>query len=172
MVSRAHSGLSLGSRIRAIAGVMLVLGAVWVLAFGGAAQAAAPPSASTTPAQTGTSPMPSSPDSSSQCPVDYSCQWANESYNGDFDNYATKYGDFADAKNDDGECQQEGYIGWNDCALSTYDAHTTCTADWYTNANYTGSLLPNTHESGSPDLYSTYEGDFAHQLSSVIAVTC
>lgn len=113
-----------------------------------------------------------SPDSASQCSTDTSCQWASLDYTGDYDHYATYFADFADAKNDDGECQAEGYTGWNDCALSTYDAHTTCTSDWYTNANYEGNLLPDTPESGSADLYSTYKGDFANQLSSVIAVTC
>jgi hypothetical protein len=61
---------------------------------------------------------------------------------------------------------------WNDCALSTYNSHTTCQVWWYTNVSEQGSRLINTPGSGSPNLYSTYEGDFALQLSSMINEYC
>jgi hypothetical protein len=95
------------------------------------------------------------------------CMWDNTAYTGDLEVFTGT-----------GQYNYFGNLGgsvcgtWNDCALSTYNSHTTCQVWWYTDANQQGSRLIDTPGSGSPNLYSTYEGDFARQLSSMINEYC
>lgn len=103
----------------------------------------------------------------SGCGSLHACMWDYENYSGDlavitgtgrFDNFATLGGSVCG--------------NWSNCQESTYNSHTTCQVWWYTSPYQQGSRLINTPGSGSPNLFSTYEGNFGNKLNSLINEYC
>jgi hypothetical protein len=142
--------------------------------FGTSTALAAAPATVTTAASTGgvsvAEPAPSTlavANTPSGCASLAACQWDSTGYAGDL-SVITGTGRYDNFGNIGGSACGS----WYHCQLSTYDSHTTCQVWWYTSTSEQGSRLINTKQSGSSNLYSTYEGDFAYDLASLINYYC